>query len=265
MRNLSAALILTIAIGASAQEITYTRFLVPQFTAPVPGAHESLWEVRNWMHYSGDQEVNVVPRPFCFGIQCTLGGTIFPGLSAFPLESLPGFRDTGVLVHVDSRYASFMTFASRVRDVSRDEQSAGTEIPVVREDQLLATPLRLLNIPVDSRFRVMLRLYALPEVALPVVEVRYFRLPDPSGTTIDLEPVLLREERVALRTTATGGAFQLHPSAAQIPELQSLPELVSEDAIWIEVVPVTAGLRIWAFVTITNNDTQQVTVVSPMP
>lgn len=40
--------------------------------------------------------------------------------------------------------------------------------------------------------------------------------------------------------------------------------LVGETSLWIEVVPITPGLRIWAFVSVTNNDTQQATLVTPV-
>lgn len=36
-----------------------------------------------------------------------------------------------------------------------------------------------------------------------------------------------------------------------------------EDEIWIEVVPITPGLRIWAMLSVTNNETQQVTLITP--
>ena len=41
---------------------------------------------------------------------------------------------------------------------------------------------------------------------------------------------------------------------------------VSKDALLrVEIVPLTAGLRYWAFASVTNNATQHVTTVTPQP
>lgn len=45
--------------------------------------------------------------------------------------------------------------------------------------------------------------------------------------------------------------------------LTAHPELSRIAGVKIELTPVTQGMRIWGFVTVTNNDTQQVTTVSP--
>jgi len=33
----------------------------------------------------------------------------------------------------------------------------------------------------------------------------------------------------------------------------------------VEIAPLTPGLRIWALLSVTNNDTQQVTIITPKP
>ena len=38
---------------------------------------------------------------------------------------------------------------------------------------------------------------------------------------------------------------------------------VPHPALWVEVVPITTGLRIWAMISVTNNDTQHVTLIAP--
>jgi hypothetical protein len=121
--------------------------------------------------------------------------------------------------------------------------------------------VRLLNVPLAAKFRNMLRVYALPEIAHPEVEVRYYRMTDRLSLVADPNP--LRTERVRLRTYPAIQGFLVHPSVAEIPGFESAPELSGQKALWIQVVPITPGLRIWAFVSITNNDTQQVTLVTP--
>ena len=239
--------------------VTFTRFLVPFRHLPLPGAFGSLWEVDTWFHYSGTEPVFFVPAPYCrFGV-CFFAFNVDMFGVALPVDNL---GDGPVLFHVDSRYASKLTFGSRIRDLSRQDQSAGTEIPVVREDRMSAEPLYLVNVPVESNFRDMLRVYALPEVDDPVVDVSYYeRL---NEFFVDqASHVPLRTERVRLRSFGPTGDYLLTPSLAEIPGIEGLPEVVGKKALWIEVKPVTPGLRIWAFVSITNNTTQQVTLVTP--
>jgi hypothetical protein len=253
--------------AASAQERTFTRFLLPFYVTninPTPGAYGSRWGVETWLHYGGSEDAFMVPRPLCPGITCMDGWLLEPGRAPLPFRAdqfLP--LEPAIFIHVDSRYAPFVKFSSRIRDLSRMTESAGTSVPVVREDQFSATPLVLLNVSVDPAFRNMLRIYALPEVASPAVEVRYFRHPEADAPNLNV--VLLRSERVSLRTTpgVIGEDFPLYPSMAERGNLQDLAEFAGHNAVWIEIVPVTPGLRFWAFVSVTNNTTQEVTIIAP--
>jgi hypothetical protein len=177
---------------------------------------------------------------------------------------LAGFENSGILFHVESQYASDVTFESRIRDVTRSAESAGTEVQVVREDHMIDASVFLLNIPRSGNFRNMLRIYALPDVANPEVEIRYYPLPDADlGVGVDTYVVPLRSDRVRLQTFPPGFEYQFRPSVAQIGRLETFPELSKYDHIWIEIVPITPGLRLWAFVSVTNNQTQQATLVTP--
>lgn len=264
---LKLALIFTLAALPSVSQAQptagYTRFLVPIHVHDIPGAYGSLWRSQTWFRYSSTEIMYMAPYPFCFAFECTLLGPVSPGRPTVPLQYLAGIPDSAILVHVESLHADEVTFESRIRDVSRAALSAGTEIPVVREDRMAAGPLYLLNIPIEPRFRYMMRLYALPDVEEPEVEVRYFRQPDTSAAQVDLRIHLLRVERVRLRTPPPFESWNLFPAVAEIGNIETFTEIMHESAVWVEVVPATEGLRIWALLSVTNNDTQQVTIISP--
>ena len=257
-----------VAIASHTGQREYTRFLVPLIARNVPGAHGSLWTVDTWIHYDGETEAFILPTPFCLGILCPDGLTVEPGLAPFRLEH-PGLGEPGLLVHVESDHGDDFQFSSRVQDVSRSAVTAGAAVPVVREDAMHTGTVRLLNVPVDEVFRSTLRVYALPDLREGEVEVRYYLMPVFGGSSVDLRRVLLREERVTLRDPAANeiprrvGSAVLGPLFAETENVAAFPELPVGSAIWIEVVPVTPGLRIWAMVSITNNVTQQVTLVTP--
>ncbi|MDP9361715.1 MAG: hypothetical protein M3P29_09710 [Acidobacteriota bacterium] len=142
-----------------------------------------------------------------------------------------------------------LDFASRIRDTSRQAQTAGTEVPVARERDFRGQ-LRFVNIPVDSKYRAMLRMWSLGDHPQFIV-------------VVDSTP-----------------AQQLPVSVVRIPA----------SAMWFGSVDVTALLTmgngnptsvmvypsgftsayapfafppIWGMLSITNNETQQVTIVSP--
>lgn len=212
----------------------------------------------------------ISPAPFCFAFECGSASVLEPGLPPLKWFPFPVPTDPpAVIVHVES--GANITFGSRIRDTSRESDTAGTEIPVVREDDMSAGRISLLNIPLRARFRSTLRIYALPEVDDPQVDVRYFRMqkfgeaPQPVPRDI----VLLRSDRVSLRKYPQTDAEKLNgipgvrPSFLQIGNFETYPELAGEEGVWIEITPVTPALRFWAFVSVTNNDTQQVTIISP--
>jgi hypothetical protein len=153
--------------------------------------------------------------------------------------------------------ADSLHLASRIRDTSRQAQTAGTEVPVVRERDFRSR-LRFMNVPVDSRYRVMLRLWSIGDhpfgnnppfiVAVPVsllsTEVPYLpismtRIP---GTTMSFGSIDVTS--LLTRTPANPNTLQVYPSG------------------YSDAVPL-AFPRIWGMLSITNNDTQQVTIVSP--
>lgn len=268
VRPILLALLVVFSSSAARADDDFTRFLVPVVAQNIPGAFGSSWTADTWFHYAGTSEGFMTPTPFCFGIQCTDTWPLQPGLAPGRFErTYPG--ELAVLVHVDRLHAADVQFVSRIRDVSRGARWAGTAVPVIREDAMATGPLRLLNVPIDPLFRNTLRIYALPDLLEGEVEVRYYRLPVFGGTGVDLSVVLLHTQRVRLADSPGNaiprlvGAPVLFPLIGQVANLQDFPELAAAGAIWIEIVPLTPGLRFWAMVSITNNETQQVTLVTP--
>ena len=129
---------------------------------------------------------------------------------------------------------------SRIRDRSRAAANAGTEVPVVRETGF-ADRLRLLNIPTGENMRALLRIWTTGE---PVNSV---------FVNIDQIPTL-----VALTAPMTPAQNGLRYGTFDLtPFLNAANDHLDLSA------GTTAGTRIWGMVSITNNDTQQVTIVSP--
>lgn len=136
-----------------------------------------------------------------------------------------------------------VTFFSRVRDLSRQAESAGVQIPVVREGDFRAGRLAFPNVPTDGRYRYMLRVWTMDDDMLfvssssgPAAVVQTARIPGAamSFASIDATPVLRQVTGSPLTIVVVQHIFG---STAQPP--------------------------LWAMLSITNNETQQVTIISP--
>jgi hypothetical protein len=137
-----------------------------------------------------------------------------------------------------------LDLASRIRDTSRQSQTAGTEVPVARERDF-RSQLHFLNIPVDSRYRVMLRMWSLGPYSQFIVGV-------------DSIPA----QQVPLSVTNIPGTdmwFGLIDVTTLLTKASGNPTTVSVSQSGSPLL----SPPIWGMLSITNNDTQQVTIISP--
>jgi hypothetical protein len=147
--------------------------------------------------------------------------------------------------------AAGLQFSLRVRDLTRQAEALGTEIPIVRERDLRSGAVYFPDIPTDARYRVKLRIYSLQTARAPV-EVRFHRMTAPftqaGSTLVDLS--------AATRDT---------PAYAEVDLEQIFPKLGAQGPFRVEVRPQASSPlpSYWAFISITNNQTQHVTVVTP--
>ncbi len=133
-------------------------------------------------------------------------------------------------------------FALRVRDVSRAAEGFGTEIPVVRESGMFSGTMTLLDVPLDPAYRVKLRIYAFGEME-----------------TDDVGRISGFGTFVMHRSCSGAASCASTPWYAEI----DLPVRGDDERANLYVTPPAGAGLAWAFATVTNNETQQVTVVTP--
>ena len=143
--------------------------------------------------------------------------------------------------------AAGIVFSARVRDLSRQSETWGTEIPVVSESAAFLSTPHFLNIPATSVFRVLLRIYDFTDVEGRVFRVKVL----PFNGNVPLADIVVITTKVVGQGVAEGEFANLIPPSAT-------------DAVRFEVSPTTDG-GYWAFVTVTNNATQHVTVITQQP
>jgi hypothetical protein len=252
----------------SATDIQYEKILVPFFLRePLPGKFGSLWATEAWIRNNAAQAVDIQRYDYgcllpegCFPMPPTPPGISFrPKLAGSP----PGLQ--GHFLFVDRRFASDISIALRVRDLSRQSMTWGTEVPVVREGEFRTGRLTLLDIPTGGGFRQVLRIYDLDGTRVAQVIVRIYGL-NPAYTNPFLAQAdpLLGQSLISFQIA--GPPFSpIYPGYIEISDLNAIAPLSGTERVRIEIEPVTPGLQFWAFVTVVNNETQHLTVISPSP
>lgn len=248
----------TATVTSAAEVESWTRILLPLIGPDVHGANGALWRTQVTALIASDTEIEIEPLA-CPSI------LICPNL-AMPLRvpfdvyerQLAGFLPggPGQFVYLHMSDEAKLHLNARVYDVSRTLETAGSEIRIVREKDFTSDTISLLGIPVASQYRhtlrvydldardgtqVAIRIYANAETTPRLSVTRTLTVPQPAQTTIQDLPV--------------------QPGTIQLEIGQLLP-LAGIETLRVDIEPLDAGLRLWSFVSVTNNDTHHVTTFS---
>ena len=246
--------------GAEAQ---YEALLLPVYLdGTVPGNKGSLWKTDFWIRNAGSANVALAPWVCPEGTVCLpvfpLTRPLLPGetLKNLPAMFRPPTNNPARLLYVERSGLPFVHTALRVYDASREGLNAGTDLPIVRNSELRTRGFQLLNVPADARFRQHLRVYDLANTQ------SRFRVSIYENTTGTSTAQPIHQTELAASTNDSG-EFRVAPAYAEIASIQDLLGTSNAQSLRVEIEPLTAGSRFWAFISVTNNDTQFVTLVTP--
>jgi hypothetical protein len=238
----------------------YVRYLIPITTNRVPGANGSLWSTE-WVARNSTDTPFAMIWDHCPPNVSPCPDRLMPAQTTTNRAILPrGDGTDGAFLYVPKPMAPPMSL--RVRDLSRNAQSFGTELPIVPDSDYRST-MELLDIPTDPNYRATLRVYG-PGPEPHYVHVSVFS--EPGGQLIERYQV----ELSGMAHVPEG--FALHPAYAQLdpltPAVRAAGErvrIVVHSEMWWSLVSPPPPWPAYAFLTITNNETQQVTTVTPKP
>lgn len=230
-------------------EDAFDRVLLPLFTPPIEGAFGS-----RFVTHLRVANMNRTDPAWVYGLKgfCAIETCIEPDLLEVPFRLEPwqalvpqDFTYTGKpgqFLYVPKSMPD-VAFNLRAFDESRRAENFGTELPVVRAEQFTTEPFELLDVPGDPRFRITLRLYA---PAATSATVFYSDL----AILVDLKP----------------GMNELEPAYAQLGEFVAGTGTYDITIVPSTVVPPFPGFEpvpVWGFVSVTNNETQLITTITP--
>ena len=254
----------------------YDVLILPVF-AFGPGAYGSLWETSATVSSTGHDPAHM-PVPLLSDIRGFCGPPTAVITPDNIQEICSGYASpSGLLLYIPKTLDLHdLHINARARDLSRQANSAGIHLRVVHESEFRSRNLLLLDIPSDPRFRTNLRIYGGMETV--TYETRRVH---PGGLFSDVLVQIYdsRNLRVPLVTTrvrlsepeAIGASqFLSRPAFASIGDVvAAFPQLADVPRYTIRVLPSQTladpprTRTVWAFVSITNNDTQEVTTVIP--
>ncbi len=138
----------------------------------------------------------------------------------------------------------------RVQDITRSALNLGTELPVVRAREFVTSEtLALTNVPIEKRFRNTLRIYATAEtvVAVTFISGSSFGIPQQLQRLVHLEP----------------GRHLFEPAYAQVGDFPTFVTNATPINVTISHAGGDDATPIWAFISVTNNETQAITTITP--
>lgn len=236
----------------AAPEAALERVLLP-VNFEGPGANGSFW--RTLVRTRNDSEVNIPVVPLFWPIPTApIAGVPFPYIAAHARGFFEGQqRDGGEFVAVPAALEEPLAWAAHISDQSRSTTDLGVEMPIVRVEDTAHT-VRLLDVPVESRYRAKLRVYDY-DLA--------------NGRQVS---VVIRNQLgsflASRELTLTGHSVCVDPgcsltAAYATLDLDQIPQLRDRNFVDVTVSSRTREGRIWAFVSVTNNETQAVTLYTP--
>ncbi len=152
--------------------------LVPA-SAPVPGAHGSLWSTEFWMRNNSDASVAMTFGEAC--PPCDPPSQFPTSIAAHQtVEVKAAMTAPGLMLYVPRSAASLLSYSLRVRDLSRTTLNEGTAVPVLRESEFAFGPIELLNVPIDANSRAALRIFSPAAESENTARVNVYSLTDPA-------------------------------------------------------------------------------------
>lgn len=247
--------VLALALPLSADD-RQQFILLPLLTSEeVPGAGGSRWKVVTAAHNGNSTFVSFGPCNVPTDPPCPPASF---GIAAGQWRINPTFGFTnagrnGRLIYLHRDLARQVTLTARFFNL-QDPSDRGVALPLPRSEEFVRRAIQLLNVPMSDAARVTLRIYDPDDTGASArVTVRIYDVED--------RVVSVREVALSPSGYSAPGGLPFAPSFAEL--LVDVAGTNPEEPVRVEVQPVTAELRIWAFITITDNATNRVTVVWP--
>jgi hypothetical protein len=221
--------------AAAPDPALYERVLLP-VVFDGPGAFGSAWKTEIMARNYTQVPIDPIPEV----------GRLLPHIppgAPLRLTGRLGNRPAGALLFIPR--GADVRFGNHIRDVSREGAQWGTEIPVVRERDTTTDTIVFADVPFDPRYRLQLRIYGIDGVS--------------TSATFNVGPNFHREVRLDAPCAAMP-CNSNEPAYASFDLGQTFAGLSGNREVILRQIGLQP-VRLFAFITVTNNETQHVTVI----
>lgn len=251
--------VLLFSLSSVAPAAEYERWLFPITVNRSNGLRASKWST---VVYGLHTQDGILVRGFDYDD----GSTFAPPPTVLYFGS-PYFTDPGEspghIVYIPKESVDHVHLTARLwqEGSGRVDQNS---LPVVREREFVSGTIYFLGMDKDPDERLMLRVYSLDlDRTDAAVRVRIVAPVDQfkkRETILDGVLALSAHQRM---TSLFGETFAVRPLAAELPLDGPMERAVSGGPILITVTPEVEGLRIWGFISETDNATNRVQIITP--
>lgn len=259
--------------AARAQTDGETKILLPLVVEePIYGAHGSAWVTRIALTNTAERAIALRGyAQYPCVILCGMSNPTPAGVTFYPHFAVYTREVHGYFLYAPPEDVPFVNVTIHVQDLSRQALTWGTEIPAVREDDALRGRTTLNDVPVDDRFRSRLRVYdfdpdrtVTKQISYRIYRVRTdLRYPYTGDQAPPADPdVLVTEGSLVFRVAGSGLGQTGHPGYVELDLDMAITPFDSE-RVRVELIAPNESLRYWAFISVTNNETQHVTTITP--
>ncbi|HKR62974.1 MAG TPA: hypothetical protein VJZ00_04515 [Thermoanaerobaculia bacterium] len=243
-----ALLVLILALPAFAEE--YDRLLLSVAPGIVHCGYHSKFDTRLVVYNGNGKAVDrVCTDEMCGGLAANTGTVV--GGQDVPIPT-PAF----IYVPRSVAQGISMSLVVESSETSRPEERSYTELPVVRESDFREGTVQIVGVRLDDGFRKTLRIYGLNGLEYGRVRVRVY---DIASST----PAWEHEYILWPQGTTNADGLPTAPSFNMECDLSGYVAPKYARPVRVELEPLTEGTRIWGFVSVTNNVTQNFYTVTP--
>jgi len=264
-------IVLSLLLGGTAlaqRELVLTeKVLIPMHVGRFPGALGSDWEISLALTNLSGERITVggPTGAICPPILCPyIPAEISPQATVNVPQMITSSQVPAAFFRTEPGKSHNLAITLRSQDLSRQGETWGSVVPVIREADLFSRRFALTDIPVQAQFRAMLRLYDVDPATPPQVRVRVYKV-DPLQSVFNApqesDELLLEFQPVFTIPSSESNKFWF-PAYAQVA-LGLDDSLAGAERIRVEVEPLDGRADYWAFVSVTHNETQHVTIITP--
>ena len=229
------------------------RVLLPITVVGVPGAFGSMWSAQGSIYRELDRAVLILPG--CEQPCDNAGGPT--ARHTLPLDFLRTrpVETNGSIMYIERAFSDSISLSLRLLETSTGQS---VQLPVVRERSFFTRRFQILDVPNPGLGeRITLRVYGIDPGVLGKVQVRIF---------VQGAEQLTRDNvydfTVVQRLYSTL-AYSVPVRPALVEVSYYAPLTNTADLLRFEIEPLTPEMPIWAFVSVTDNVTQHVTLLTP--